>query len=96
MAAIVVICKATLSTCIRGYHVYHDKWVPVLDKMLSCCREFANVHYPFAVKVMTVSSTIGHLPKKISYTRSLFIMKGRVILYRVTVCFANCIGWNFP
>ena len=52
MAAFGVICETTFSTCIRGYHVYQEEWTPVLDEMLSCCREFANVHDSFAVKVV--------------------------------------------
>ena len=84
MATIRVICETTFSTCIRGYHVYHDEWTPVLDETLSCCHDFTNVHDPFAVKVMKAGSTVGHLPKKISSTCSLFIMKGRVILCKVS------------
>ena len=57
MAAIEVICETTFSTCIRGYHVYQDEWTPILDKTLSCCRELANVHDPFAVKVMKADAT---------------------------------------
>ena len=84
MAAFGVICETTFSTCIRGYHVYQEEWTPVLDEMLSCCREFANVHDPFAVKVMKAGSTVGQLPTKISSTCSLFIMKGGVISCKVT------------
>ena len=64
MAAFGVICETTFSTCIRGYRVYQEEWTPVLDKMLSCCCEFANVH-PFAVKVMKAGSTVGHYQRKL-------------------------------
>ena len=84
MAAIGVISETTFSTCIRGYHVHQEEWTPVLDEMLSCYCEFANVHDPFAIKVMKAGSTVGHLPKKIISTCSLFIMKGGVILCKVT------------
>ena len=84
MAAIGVIYETTFSTCMKGYHVYQEEWTPVLDEMLSCCREFANVHDPFAVKVVKAGSTVGHLPIKISSTCSLFIMKGGVISCKVT------------
>ena len=56
----------------------------MLDEMLSCCRKFANVHNPFTIKVMKAGITVGHLPKKISSTCSLFIMKGKVISCKVT------------
>ena len=83
MAAIGVISETTFSTCMKGYHVYQEEWTPVLDEMLLCCREFANVHDPFAVKVVKAGSTVGHLPIKISSTCSLFIMKGGVISCKV-------------
>ena len=56
----------------------------MLDETLSCCHELANMHDPFAVKVMKADATVGHLPKKISSTCSLFIMKGGVISCMVT------------
>ena len=42
------------------------------------------MHDPFAVMVMKADATVGHLPKKISSTCSLFIMKGGVISCKVT------------
>ena len=63
----------------KPHHVYQEEWKPVLDEMLLCHHEFANVHDPFAVKVMKAGNTVGHLPKKISSICSLFIMKGGVI-----------------
>ena len=84
MATIGVISENTFSTCIRGYQVYQDEWTPMLDETLSCCRELTNVHDPFAVKVMKADAYVGHLPKKISSTCSLFIMKGGVISCKVT------------
>ena len=84
MAATGVICEATFNTCVRGYHIYQDEWTPVLDETLSCCRELANIHDHFAVKVMKAGAIVGHLPKKISSTCSLFIMKGGLISCRVT------------
>ena len=66
MAATGVICETKFNTCVRGYHVYQDEWMPVLDEMLSCFHELANVHDPFAVKVMKAGVIAGHLPQKIS------------------------------
>ena len=56
--------ETVYDTCVRGYHVYQEVWVPVMDETLSCCREVGNPHYPFAVKVMKAGMTVGHLPKK--------------------------------
>ena len=64
--------------------MYQDEWTPVLHETLSCCRELANIHDPFAAKVMKAGSTVGHLLKKISSTCSLFIMKSGVISCKVT------------
>ena len=47
MAATGVICEVTFNTCIKGYHIYQDEWTPVLDEMLSCCSELANIHDPY-------------------------------------------------
>ena len=59
-------------TCVRGYHVYQNDWIPALGEMLQCSREVDNSHDPYAVKVMKAGTMVGHLPKKISSTRSLF------------------------
>ena len=84
MAAIVGLFETVFHTCVRGYHVYQDVWVPATDEMLSCCREVGNPHDPFAVKVTKAGITVGHLPKKISSTCSLFIFNGGSISCKVT------------
>ena len=61
--------------CIRGYHVYQNDWNPALGEVLQCSREVRNAHDPYAVKVIKAGNTVGHLSKKISSTRSLFIGK---------------------
>ena len=55
-----------------------------MDKTLSCCHEVGNPHDPFAVKVMKAGTTVGHLPKKISSTCSLFMLDGGPISCKVT------------
>ena len=84
MAAIGGLFETVFHTCVRGYHVYQDVWVPATDEMLSCCREVGNPHDPFAVKVTKAGITVGHLPKKISSTCSLFIFNGGSISCKVT------------
>ena len=56
----------------------------MLDEMFSCCCDLTNIYDHFAVKVMKVCSSVGHLSKKISSTCSLFIMKGGVISCKVS------------
>ena len=70
------ICEVTFNMCVRGYHIYQDEWTPEMGETLSCYRELANIH---AIKVMKAGAIVGHLPKKISFTCSLFIGKGGVI-----------------
>jgi len=76
--------ETVYDTCVRGYHVYQEVWVPAMDETLSCCREVGNPHDPFAVKVMKAGMTVGHLPKKISSTCSLFMLDGGSISCKVT------------
>ena len=59
-----VICEVTFNMCVRGYHIYQDEWMPEMGETLSCCRELANIHDPFAIKVMKAGAIVGHLPKK--------------------------------
>ena len=73
-------------TCVRGYHVYQNDWIPALGEMLQCSREVGNAHDPYAVKVIKTAcgTIVGHLPKKITSTCSLFIRKGGTIDCEVT------------
>ena len=66
------------TSCIRGFHVYEGAWTPTHHEILQCSREEGNVHDPYAVKVMKSGIVVGHLPKKISATCSLFLRKGRM------------------
>ena len=71
-------------TCVRGYRVYQNDWIPALGEALWCSRKVGNAHDPYAVKVMKAGTMVGHLPKKISSTCSLFIRKGGMIDCEVT------------
>ena len=72
------------TSCIRGFHVYEGAWTPTHHEILQCSREEGNVHDPYAVKVMKSGIVVGHLPKKISATCSLFLRKGGAISCQVT------------
>ena len=37
------------ASCVRGYHVYKDLWIPVTNEELACRREPGNVHDPCAI-----------------------------------------------
>ena len=72
------------TSCVRGFHVYESAWAPVYHEILHCSREEGNVHDPYAVKLMKSGRVVGHLPKKISATCSLFLRKGGTISCQVT------------
>ena len=64
--------------------MYQNDWIPVLGEVLQCSREVGNAHDPYALKVTKAGTIVGHLPKKISSTCSLFIRKGGTIHCEVT------------
>ena len=71
-------------SCIRGFHVYQQVWSPAVGEIVSCERETTNRHDPFAVMVVKSRTTVGHLPRKISCTCSMFLRKGGLISCEVT------------
>ena len=58
------ICEVTFNTCVRGYHIYQDEWTPEMGETLSCCRELANIHDPFAIKVMKAGAIVWPFAEK--------------------------------
>ena len=73
----------TLSSVVRGYHVYKDIWDANEGKILDCVRETTNHHDPYAVAVAKNGIAVGHVPRKISALCSLFIRRGGTISCRV-------------
>lgn len=69
---------------VRGYHKYKDIWEAKIGENLQCQREPGNVHDLYAVSVMNSGLVVGHVPKKISSTCSLFLRRGGSILCTVT------------
>lgn len=65
-----------INSCVRGYHVYQSIWTPVVGEGLDCVREPTNDIDRYAVMVVKDGTTVGHLPKKISRTCSLFLLRG--------------------
>ena len=68
-------------SCIRGYHQYQEIWTPILGECLSSSRELGNRHDPFSIKEGI--GTVGHVPKKISSTCTMFLQLGGIIARRV-------------
>ena len=64
--------------------MYRSIWTPTNGEVLSCDRETGNRHDPFSVKVIKSATIVGHLPKRISSTCSLFLRMGGSISCEVT------------
>lgn len=64
--------------------MYQSIWTPMDGEVLSCARETGNLHDPFSVKVNKSMTIVGHLPRRISSTCSLFLHMGGSISCRVT------------
>ena len=64
---------------IRGFHVYKEVSEPNIGEELQCILDESNLHDPFAVAVIKNDKTVGHLPRKISSSSSLFLRRQGVI-----------------
>ena len=74
-----------MRSVVRGFHVYHTVWTPVLGEELECKREFGNVVDRYAVGVhKSDGSLVGHLPRKISTLCAIFLRRGGSINCEVT------------
>ena len=65
-----------MESCVRGYHIYKAIWSASLGEELQCQRETGNSSDLYAV---ADSTTVGHLPRKISRICTLFIRRGGTI-----------------
>ena len=64
------------SSYIRGYHVYQDRWVPIIGERLECTRQPENPRDRYAIAVCKGAEIVGHVPRYISTLCSLFIRRG--------------------
>ena len=65
-----------IASCVRGYHIYKEKWTAAVGEILCCAREVGNVLDRYAVSVLKDGDIVGHLPRKISKVCSLFLRRG--------------------
>ena len=75
--------KATVESCVRGFHVYQDVWVPVIGETLLCRRETDNSEDRYAVAYYK-SEEVGHVTWKISHLCAAFLRRGRAMKGTVT------------
>lgn len=73
----------SLSSSIRGYHVYKDIWEAAEGEVLPCSRELHNLRDPFAVAIKKDDIIVGHVPRIISATCSSFLRRTGTITCRV-------------
>ena len=74
----------TLVSCVRGYHIYNNVWIPVVGETVNCEREDRNPQDPYAVGLKKDGTTVGHVPRTISCICTLFLRRGGVIEATVT------------
>lgn len=74
----------SMSSAVRGYHVYKDIWAATVGEVLTCSRELHNLRDPFAVAVKKGSIIVGHVPRTISAACSMFLRRNGTISCQVT------------
>lgn len=75
----------TITSAIRGFHVYKAIWEnPVTGDHLHCRREVGNSYDPLSVAVIKQiegeDTIVGHVPRRISALSNAFIRRGGTIL----------------
>jgi hypothetical protein len=79
--------QLTVSTAVRGYHVYKDVWFPELAETFHCQQDTNNKHDRYAVSVFVSADaleTVGHLPREISKVCFYFLQHDGSIHGEVT------------
>ena len=77
--AFVMVGECETDSCIRGYHVYQDRWLPIIGERLECRRESGNPRDPYAVAVRKGDEIVDRVPRYISTLCSLFIRHGGAV-----------------
>ena len=74
----------SLTTAVRGFHVYKNVWEPTIGEVLSCEKDNGNSHDMFAVAIKNSSEVVGHVPRFWSSICSIFTRRGGEIVCRIT------------
>ena len=72
----------TLSSCVRGYHIYRDAWNPSVGETVNV--KAGILEDPHAVALWKDGVTNGHVPLTISLVCTLFLRHGGTIQCTVT------------
>ncbi len=73
-----------VETVVRGFHVYKEVWDAAVGEELPCRKDVGNSHDPYAVAMVRASTTVGHVPRRISSICSIFLRRGGNITCTVT------------
>ena len=80
----------SISSAVRGHHVYKNRWTPYLDEVLQTWQEHGNSEDRYAVAVgneaegSTGLLSVGHVPRELSKVCWYFIGRGGEIGCRIT------------
>ena len=76
-------------SCIRGYHVYKNKWDPVVGEVLAYKRESTNAQDKYAVAAQKNGTIVGQLPGQtpLRVWKSVAGLKILTDRHLVAVCF---------
>ena len=70
------VSEVAVSSFVRGFHVYKDRWNPYIGQVLHLLRETDNPKDAFAVVVIDDEATVvGHVPYNLSYLVYHFIAR---------------------
>ena len=62
-----------ISSYVRGYHAYQEKWHPVQGHVLLLAREPTNATDKLAVAIIKNGDVVGHVPYNLAPTLSHFL-----------------------
>ena len=62
------------ASCVRGYHVYKDRWIPVTNEKLACRREPGNVHVPYGVQHCALRGAIIKFYRLCYFSQSYYML----------------------
>ena len=88
--ASIMSAETEVPSCMRGYHVYKDRWAVAVGELLTCSREITNASDRYVVAVIKNRMTIGHLPRKMCRVCSIFLRRGGLISCKVTGLKCSC------
>ena len=74
---------------IRGYHIYKYIRAAVIGEVLVCTREATNAADRYAIVVMKDETIIGHLARKISKVRLVFLQRGGFIRWKLHTLYSD-------